>query len=93
VPLFIIILGSLLIGLLVSWIFSLVDGAGAAMSLMGKDRKIHAQESQVSQLENRIHDLEIENAQLKGESTDREVVIEERPRVSWLDRLRHRLSF
>lgn len=67
IPIYLVALGSLLIGFLISSIFSIIDGISAFFTIQGKDSKIKNTQNTVGQLEERIHNLELENAQLKGE--------------------------
>lgn len=62
VPMYLIVLVSMLIGLVLAWILSLPS----ALSLMGKDRHIHSSDRTVEDLRKKIHNLEVENAELKA---------------------------
>lgn len=94
-PLYLVAVGSLLVGLLVSSIVNISDSISAMFTIQGKDSKIKAGEKTVESLEKRIHELEIDNAELKGqkgEIMEREKVIEKEHHPSLVSRIRHNLS-
>lgn len=97
VPLYGLVLGSLLLGVVVSWILSLFDWASSAWALKKSESKIKESEESLDSLRKKIHDLELENARLRGEhhSSD-DLVSEEKARnnkpISIADRIRHTLS-
>lgn len=68
IPLYLIVLGSLLLGFVVSWIISLVDVISSALKIHGKDSTIKDANKQIAELTKRVHQLELENERLKGES-------------------------
>lgn len=96
-PLYMIALGALLLGLILSWIIHLIQSASAAILISGKEHQIQDNQKTLNQLELRIHDLEAENARLRalnqtkgGEHvTEKETVVETKP--NWRNRLK--LSF
>lgn len=65
VPTYFVIIGSLLLGLLFSWIVSLINGIFTSFTMHGKDSKIKSSGKENEQLAKRIHELEIENAKLE----------------------------
>ena len=94
IPLYFVMLGSLLVGLMVAWLFSLVDGVSSAWALHGKDSQIHKAEDALFSLEKRVNELQAENAQLRNEK--QEVRHEEHDihtkEPNFLERLKHRIS-
>lgn len=80
IPLFLLVLGSMLVGILVSAIISWTNSLGALMSIKGRDHKIKETEHDLDRMKERLHQLEIENAKLRGkpevEERDGTVVIE-----------------
>jgi uncharacterized integral membrane protein len=78
VPLYIVVIGSLLTGLLIAWVFNFIDSLGSLMSLRGKDRALHTADKKIAHLEDRIHDLELENAKLAGEHKESHLVDKDR---------------
>jgi len=92
VPLYVIIVSSMLIGFIISWLVSLIDGLFTAFVLQGKDSAIRNSQKRASRLEEKIHDLEVENARLKGENKEPIVVEHEEQRdirPSFFGRFRH----
>ncbi len=75
IPLYLVMLGSLLLGLLVSSLINLSNIISSSLTIHGKDAKIKQSKGTVADLEKRIHQLELENAKLTGRD---EVAIEER---------------
>ena len=68
VPLYLIVLVSLLLGFVVSWIIRLVDVFSSALKIHGKENTIKDDNKQISELTKKMHQLELENERLKGES-------------------------
>lgn len=99
-PLYILVIVSVLIGLLISAIISAIDSISASFALHSRDNKLKQKESTVNELLGKVHDLEVENARLRGERNLSEISqthprehIEqvehhEKPRHSFLDRFR-----
>jgi lipopolysaccharide assembly protein A len=69
IPLFYIIIGSLLVGLGLAYLMSLVNSIFTAFTMHGKDNKIKQGKSDIVDLTKRIHQLELENERLKNNST------------------------
>jgi uncharacterized membrane protein YciS (DUF1049 family) len=68
IPLYLIVLVSLLLGFVVSWIISFVDVISSALKIHGKESTIKNANKQISELTKRAHQLELENEKLKAES-------------------------
>lgn len=93
IPLYILALGSLLLGIFISWIISLANGVSSLFLRYQKDSKIKDKESTIEKLTARLHKVELENAKLKGENP--EIQQEEREQTSqpsFLGKLRHKFS-
>lgn len=69
IPLFYIIVGSLLIGLGLSYFFALIRSISTGFTIRKKDKKIKETKSEIVDLTKRIHQLELENERLKNKST------------------------
>lgn len=69
IPLFYIIIGSLLTGLGLAYFIYLVSSIFTAFTLHGKDNKIKQTKSEIVDLTKQIHQLELENERLKNNST------------------------
>lgn len=69
IPLFYVIIGALLTGLVTAYLIHLVNSIFIAFSMHGKDTKIKQGKSEIADLTKRIHQLELENERLKNNST------------------------
>ncbi len=68
IPLYFIVLVSLLLGFVVSWVLSFFDVISSALKLRGKESTIKDANKQIADLTKRVHQLELENERLKAES-------------------------
>lgn len=68
-PLFYVIVGSLLVGLVLAYLIYFVNSIFAAFTMHGKDNKIKQSNSEIVDLTKQIHQLELENERLKNNST------------------------
>lgn len=69
IPLFYIIVGSLLTGLCLAYLSFLISSIFTGFTIRGKDNKIKQTKSDIVELTKQIHKLEIENEKLKNNST------------------------
>ena len=98
IPLYMVVIGSMLIGVAISWILSLFGMASTAMQLSGKNRTIRQYSDRTNALEEKMHNLEIENERLKGDTHEEVQVVREdtvahdRPLDRFLNRLRNSFS-
>ena len=69
IPLFYIIIGSLLTGLGLAYLISIFNSILTAFTMHGKDNKIKQGKSENVDLTKKIHQLELENERLKNNST------------------------
>lgn len=90
IPLYLVIIGALLIGLLVAWIFSLLDGISNSLRMHKTEHKVKEARSTNHNLEERIRNLEIENAKLR-EKANIKTTEAVRENTSPLTRLRQKL--
>jgi uncharacterized integral membrane protein len=65
VPLYFLIIASVLVGIILASLIGSIDNLSAYMKLRGKDNRIHDHERAIDDLQQKVHNLEIENAQLK----------------------------
>ena len=70
IPLFYIIVGALVIGLLLSYIIFLVSSISTSLRLRGKEKEIKVYKDEVLELTKRVHQLELENEKQKHSSTN-----------------------
>ncbi len=68
VPLFYVMIGSLLTGLLLAYIFHLVYAFSKSLALREKSKELKKNKNEVLELTKRVHQLEIENEKLKNSS-------------------------
>jgi len=69
IPLFYVIVGSLLLGLSLAYFINLINSIFVAFAMRGKDNKIKTTKIEVVELTKMIHQLELENERLKNNST------------------------
>lgn len=86
IPLYIVVLGSLLFGIALSWFLSMFGWIGSAMTISQKERVIKDKNKNVERLEARIQDLEVENAKLKENKRHEEI---ERPGTPLIRKFRN----
>lgn len=65
IPVYVVVVGALLFGLLISWIISLVNYITAGLTMRGKDKKISDYKKENAEHLKKIHQLELDNARLK----------------------------
>ena len=68
IPLFYVIVGSLIFGLVLSYLVYLVHAITTSFALRGKNKEIKKNKDEVLELTKRVHQLELENEKLKHES-------------------------
>lgn len=68
IPLFYIIVGSFLIGLVLSYFASLIQSISTSFILHGKNTEIKKNKSEILELTKRVHQLEIKNEKLGKDS-------------------------
>lgn len=65
IPLYFVVIGTLLLGLLLAWVFSLVNSLSSKITLHGKENQIKEDEKNITELTKEVHQLQLENARLK----------------------------
>ncbi|MBP9690904.1 LapA family protein [Candidatus Woesebacteria bacterium] len=68
IPLFYIIIGSLVIGLVLSYVASLIQSISTSYVMHGKNAEIKKNKGEVLELTKRVHQLEIKNERLGTEA-------------------------
>jgi uncharacterized sodium:solute symporter family permease YidK len=66
IPLFYVIIGSILFGLILSYLVHLVNSISTSFTLRGKNNQIKKEKEEVLELTKRIHQLELENEKQKN---------------------------
>lgn len=67
VPMYLIVIVSLLIGLFFGWIMNLMQSISSGFAIRGKEHIIKKTHDEVARLQTRVHELETENVELHGE--------------------------
>lgn len=67
IPLFYVIIGSMLVGLILSYVAFLFTRISNSFKMRGKDTEIKKNKDEVLELTKRVHQLELENEKLKHE--------------------------
>lgn len=65
IPLFFVVVGSLLVGLVFSYVLQIITNIANSYVLRGKRIEIKSGKSEILELTRRIHQLELENEKLK----------------------------
>ncbi|MFA6602211.1 MAG: lipopolysaccharide assembly protein LapA domain-containing protein [Candidatus Shapirobacteria bacterium] len=65
IPLFYVIIGSFIVGLILSYILQLLRAISTSWTLRGKNKEIKEDKDEILELTRRIHQLELENEKLK----------------------------
>ena len=68
IPLFYVIIASLLAGLVFSYLIYLVRAISTTFTLRGKNKEIKKDKDEILELTKRVHQLELENVKLKSNS-------------------------
>lgn len=68
-PLYLVILGSLLLGFLIAWVLSSINSIFSAFKIMGKNNTISSSQKEIESLKEKIHQLELDKAELKATKT------------------------
>lgn len=67
IPLYVIVIGSILLGVFISWLISLVDTFSSAFTIHGKESEIKKMQKVIDELRQESHEQEIEITHLKDE--------------------------
>lgn len=65
VPLYLVVVGSLLIGLFIAWILYVARSVSARWTIYNKDQVVRKTRRNVTDLEQRVRELEMENERLR----------------------------
>ena len=65
IPLFYVIVGSLLLGLVLSYVVYLLHAISTSFTIHGKDKEIKESKGEVLELTKNVHQLELENEKLQ----------------------------
>jgi cell shape-determining protein MreC len=65
VPVYLVVVGSLLIGLFIAWILYVARSVSSTLAIRGKNTEVRRAKQDIAELENRVQELEVENARLR----------------------------
>src|SRR5690348_5985424 len=69
IPLYFVAIGALLLGLFVAWIINLFSSIGNTFLFHRQNNRIKENDRIIQDLRDKIHNLELENARLRGQDT------------------------
>lgn len=98
IPVYMIVFGSMLLGIFVSWLLSLLGTISSSLTIHGKDAALKKANDAIERLKEDKHALELEIARLNGEQEEQHVVEDVRdetvePTPSLSHRLKHSFGF
>jgi uncharacterized integral membrane protein len=68
IPLYLVVVFAVLAGIVMAWFISAIDGISSHMEMRGKNNRINDDQKAITALQDRIHNLEVENAKLKTDN-------------------------
>lgn len=71
IPLYVLVLVSLIVGFVVSWLMSLMGVISSAFKIHGKENTIKNDNKKIVDLNKKINQLELENERLKNENKNK----------------------
>ncbi len=71
IPIYLVMLGSLLAGLLFAWIFYLLNAISSSLTIRGKNQALKEGKESNLELTKRLHQLELENTKLNAKEEDK----------------------
>ena len=74
IPVYIIVLTSLLTGLVFAWIFHLLNEISSSFAMRGKNKTIKEGKDENLELTKKVHQLEIENTKLSTKDEDKSLI-------------------
>lgn len=74
IPIYLVVLGSLLVGLLFAWIFHLLTAISSSLTIRDKDHALKEEKKANLELTKRVHQLELENTKLTAKEEDKDVL-------------------
>ncbi|HTM10614.1 MAG TPA: lipopolysaccharide assembly protein LapA domain-containing protein [Verrucomicrobiae bacterium] len=66
VPIYLVVIGSLVIGIFIAWIIHLTRSVSSTITIRGKNNEVRRARQDAAELEQRVRDLEVENARLRA---------------------------
>ncbi len=98
VPIYMVVIGSMLLGIFISWLLSLLGTISSSLTIHGKDAALKKANDTIERLKEDKHNLELEIAHLNGEQKEEHIVKEVddetvEPTSSLTNRLKHNFGF
>ncbi len=76
VPMYVVVMSSILLGVILSWFINLISSAAYFMNIRSKENVIQQDRKAIDDLKKRMRELESENTRLRGHK--REAILEKR---------------
>ena len=70
IPLYVVIIGAMLLGVFISWLLSMINSVSSFMTLHSKDSMINEERKKVNELKKKNEELSLELARLKGKERE-----------------------
>jgi hypothetical protein len=96
IPLYILVIGSMLLGVFMSWLISMVNAFSVLFSIHKRDTALKHSEKEIKNLEEKNHELEMELARITGknpQTPDEEVEEDPDRRPSFFHHMSQRFGF
>lgn len=74
IPLYLVMLSSLIIGLLFAWLFHVLKAISFSMILKGKNKALKEGKLENLELTKKVHKLELENSKLSAKDGDKTLI-------------------
>jgi uncharacterized integral membrane protein len=74
IPVYLLMLGSLLVGLLFAWVFQLLNTISSSLTIKNKEHALKEEKKANLDLTKRIHQLELENSKITSKEEDKDIL-------------------
>ena len=74
IPIYLVMLGFLLVGLLAAWIVHLLNAISSSRTLNAKEQALQEEKRMNLELTKRVHQLELENTKLTAKENDTDII-------------------
>ena len=72
IPVYLVVLTALLLGIVFAWVIHMINSLGAAMTIHKKQSALNEEEKKNTELAKKVHQLEVEKAELKAKYNSEE---------------------
>lgn len=73
IPVYLVVLTALLLGIVFSWVIHMINSFGAARTIHKKQSALNEEEKKNTELAKKVHQLEVEAAELKAKYNPEEI--------------------